>query len=581
MAVTIPETLGPGVGTSGEQKVLAALREHLPDSYVVYYHGETQGRRPAFVIIGPELGVVALESRDWPLDAIARVTGSGISLRASGREQKVGNPLRKAHDYISAEIASLKKRFVLADGGALRCATAYGVAFPSMTRREVEGPSAFGPSLEETLGRGLVVTDDDLGARTLLARLQAMDRVPVSGREPLNQLQIDEIRGVLFPETRIGSERRDEGVFRVMSPALERVARAPDGGHRLLRGVSGSGKTVALLCRGRHLRERHPDWRILLLCFNRILAAHLRAALGADARLEVAHFHRWCWQQLEASGATIPEPPGPGEPSDYWETKLPALLRLAYERRRLARGAYQAILIDEGHDFLESWYRAIVPALDPKTGSLFIAIDSSQRLHGRRMPWEAMGIGFGDNVHRLTTQDRNTRPILAAAHLMIRDLDAARGEHLTPEDTLLRDGPLPEVTRYDNAEAQRRAALAWIRDRLARHAAPDDVMVLGLVRPEMARIETWLEDAGVPAHLSSAAGDPPGMVRVSTIHGAKGLEAEHVLVMDAHKLGRLDDEHARRLLYIAMTRARTDLAVMSVGSTPVLSQLASLVARPA
>jgi hypothetical protein len=28
-----------------------------------------------------------------------------------------------------------------------------------------------------------------------------------------------------------------------------------------------------------------------------------------------------------------------------------------------------------------------------------------------------------------------------------------------------------------------------------------------------------------------------------------------------------------------MTRARTDLAVMSVGSTPVLSQLASLVAR--
>ncbi len=74
MAVTIPETLGPGVGTSGEQKVLAALRGHLPDSYVVYYHGETQGRRPAFVIIGPELGVVALESRDWPLDAIARVT---------------------------------------------------------------------------------------------------------------------------------------------------------------------------------------------------------------------------------------------------------------------------------------------------------------------------------------------------------------------------------------------------------------------------------------------------------------------------------------------------------------------------
>ena len=69
-------------------------------------------------------------------------------------------------------------------------------------------------------------------------------------------------------------------------------------------------------------------------------------------------------------------------------------------------------------------------------------------------------------------------------------------------------------------------------------------------------------------------------------HGARveyprrqGLEAEHVLIIDAHKLARLDDDSARRLLYIGMTRARSGLTVMSVGSAPLLSRLANVVAR--
>jgi superfamily I DNA and RNA helicase len=139
------------------------------------------------------------------------------------------------------------------------------------------------------------------------------------------------------------------------------------------------------MCRARHLRERYPDWRILVICFNRVLAHYLRDAIEPDKRLEVLHFHRWCWHQLEAAGVVIPEPPPPGERSDYWDREVPQLLLKAYEEGRLQQGTYQVILVDEGQDFPDDWCRALMRALDPETNSLFIAIDSSQNIYKRKV----------------------------------------------------------------------------------------------------------------------------------------------------------------------------------------------------
>ena len=62
-------------------------------------------------------------------------------------------------------------------------------------------------------------------------------------------------------------------------------------------------------------------------------------------------------------------------------------------------------------------------------------------------------------------------------------------------------------------------------------------------------------------------------VRVSTIHAAKGLEADGVLLLDAHHLQTRADAEARRLLYIAMTRARHDLAISYFRDVPLMAEL--------
>ncbi len=580
MAFTIPETIGtrPGSATAGERKVFVALRDHLPEDYLVYYDIPVQGRHPDFIVVGPDLGLIVLEVKDWRLDSIAAVGGDGVVLRQTGGELTVKNPIQQAREYVLSTVDALKARPLLSDGKNLRCGWGYGVIFPFLKKKEVETPSLFGPSLEEALGPGLVLTREDLEAGTLLPRLRSLLPGWVAGRAPLTPDQIDEVRAVLYPEIRIGWGVSDEEILRVMDREQERLARTLGEGHRLLRGVAGSGKTLVLICRARHLRERYPEWHILVLCYNRVLADYLREAIGPGERLEVLHFHRWCWRELEAGGVTIPDAPAPGESSDYWDREVPQLLLQAYQDGRLRPGAYQAILVDEGQDFADDWYRAALKALDVGTNSLFIAVDSSQNIYKRKVSWREFGIQIVGRTRVLRVNYRNTAEILTSAYSVIRELDSAgmavreaEQEYVVP-DRALRHGPLPDVHRCKSAEASRRYALDWIRARLARDSAPGEILVLGLKRDEMVHLEMWLEDAGMPARLLGGKG-APGTVRLSTIHSAKGLDAEHVLLLGAHQLERLDEDKARRLLYIAMTRSRTELCILYHGDSALMVQL--------
>lgn len=91
---------------------------------------------------------------------------------------------------------------------------------------------------------------------------------------------------------------------------------------------------------------------------------------------------------------------------------------------------------------------------------------------------------------------------------------------------------------------------------------------------DMAR---WLSKAGIAASfLPDRRVD--GTVYVSTIHSSKGLDAGHVLILNAHQLqGLEEEEEARRLLYIAMTRARDELCVSFARSSQLMDEVARAV----
>ena len=144
-------------------------------------------------------------------------------------------------------------------------------------------------------------------------------------------------------------------------------------------------------------------------------------------------------------------------------------------------------------------------------------------------------------------------------------------DYVTP-DRALRGGSPPEVHRHSSLAAARDFARGWIQERITRGVAPDDILVLGRSRPRMESLTTWLTGAGVSASFLLT-DHIPGTVRLSTVHSAKGLDAAYVLLFGAHELEDRGDEGARRLVYIAMTRAREELCVSYHGNSQLMEEL--------
>jgi superfamily I DNA and RNA helicase len=81
----------------------------------------------------------------------------------------------------------------------------------------------------------------------------------------------------------------------VLDAQQEQAARSLGTGHHIVFGVAGSGKTAMLLARVRLIAGRDPGKKVLVLCYNKSLAALLAAQLDEPGLrgVEVRHFHCW------------------------------------------------------------------------------------------------------------------------------------------------------------------------------------------------------------------------------------------------------------------------------------------------
>jgi hypothetical protein len=590
--------------TSGERRLAERLEQKLDDDYLLWYDvpvGPKQSH-PDFVIIHPRRGVLILETKDWKLETIQRATRQAWEIIPDGHLKVVINPLAQARHCAIQVVNSLERDAQLvqpsgAHQGKLAFPWGHGVVFTRITRRQFESAG-----LGEAIEPHYVICSDEMTEIADPEQFQQRlwNMFPHAFSSVMSLPQLDRVRWNMFPDVRVpvqGALFAEDGeaempsIMRVMDLQQEQLARSLGDGHRVIHGVAGSGKTMLLGYRAEYLAKAHTaaSKPILILCYNEPLAVKLASVMeakGLSAQVHARHFHKWCRDQLVAFGQTLP----PNNlPVGLKMTEMVQRMIEGVGRKQIPSGQYQAVLIDEGHDFAPEWLKLVTQMVDPTTNSLLVLYDDAQSIYERsrskQFSFKSLGIQAQGRTTILKINYRNTRQILQTANLIAAELLTAEdrdddGIPLLKPVSCGRDGEAPLIIRLPSLREEAQRVTELLGSAHKEGHAWGDMAILCRHYKDMDECASMLRQRGLPHQVRKGSGtfNPAAdTIKVMTLHASKGLEFPVVaLVGVGHMPAQNESEKDEaRLFYVGATRATHRLIIGLSGSGEFATRIAA------
>jgi hypothetical protein len=538
MARMYPNELDMDTESPAEKRLYQAFRDGLDNSYVAFHsvawqaidaNRRTRDGEADFVIAHPKRGVLVLEVKGGGIVYDARA-GKWYSRSGDDRLHVIKDPFTQAKTskYVLSDLLAR-----LEDAPPHRINLGHAVAFPDVTvDQEHLGPNR---------PREIILDQTDLGNLSAwVGRCLGYWRGELTQRQAaLTEAVLDglmeilgkswELRPKMWGEFQIEQEQfitltREQYLY---LDFLNRHRRAA------ICGCAGSGKTMLAVEKATRLAKQ--GFKTLLTCFNKTLALDLRLQLSDIPNLEIIHFHELC-HVLAEKAEMLPER---RDDEQFYNTLLPEALVPAAEKLGVR---YQAIIVDEGQDFKDSWWLPLQLLLEhPDEGILYIFYDDNQRIY---VPSGTFPID--PPHHALSVNCRNTQMIHAIILGLYRSQErpTARGPQGRPV----------EVHTYRNG-AEMRVHVHQTLERLRDEGVPaEEMAVLTLVGK---RAQGILND-------DMTTGWPPeaGKVYCSTVHAFKGLERSVIILAGIEQWMLSNWQDIERLLYVGSSRARNHLVVV-------------------
>ena len=425
-------------------------------------------------------------------------------------------------------------------------------------------------ALERRLARGLGVADAVEGNLLDLVRGLVQPPLVIGGGDAADQL-------VIFrpPD--------EEDVVRVMDRRQESLAKGLAEGHRVVRGVAGSGKTLVLVYRARLFAERYPDHRFLVTCFTRSLASQLRLLLRDYENIDVKHIDGLMRKAI--GDAKLPHPT---YGDDSTGEAVAATAVTALERGALPR--YRAVFVDEAQDLGTTALVFARKLIDDRYDDLLVVADAAQNIFRRKFSWKQAGINAQGRTKILRVNYRNTREVLDLASWFLfagdtlvqsENPDVDDETAVVPPKSAARSGPEPtvKVTRSGDLVPTAVRAVASL---LGEKPVPKQVAVLYLGGDEGRKLAGALQQLGIdhfwvtdPTHKEhrDRIAETVAPVVLSTVHSAKGLEFDSVVLTCTPPDRELGVNELRMTLYVGMTRATQQLVVVAGSGHPLVDDL--------
>ena len=400
--------------TPGERKVLDLFDEHLPIGWEIYIHPHLNGLRPDFVLLNPQGGIAVFEVRDWDLDARRYFTQedqwghTGLWAEKDGKEFCIQNrnPLSWAN-LCKEEIFNLYCPRLERKTG--RYAITAGVVFPFAQVDQVKNllepfrKVGFG-KYHPISGKGEIATGD---LEVIFPEANSNDSSLMTGE------LAEDLRGWLVePNFSLAREKPldlDKKLRRWVNTRFKK-------GYRRIKGPAGSGKSYVLAARAARLANEGKS--VLVATYNITLWHYLRnliiRELDKPERMEnirFMHFHGWCKHVCHEVGWEH-------RYDDLWNSargeqtgnvlnqELPNLAEEAVEHSGARK--YDAILVDEGQDYLPLWWNVLRKACETD-GEMLLVADATQDVYGTARAWTddvMKGTGFSGRWKQLSVSYR-------------------------------------------------------------------------------------------------------------------------------------------------------------------------------
>lgn len=340
-----------------------------------------------------------------------------------------------------------------------------------------------------------------------------------------------------------------------------RAIEAEPDRHRVFFGGPGSGKTVVLLYRAKHLRENYrvQDGRFLIFVFNNALKQYIRSAMELLDLPEdsVLTFDHWCTEFYKARiSRSLPRDQNSRLP-DY------RAIREAVYRHLVSMQAespsYEFILVDEGQD-LDAISFDIIRTI---SRHVTVCMDHKQRIYekGASEPEILCRLGLSArNASFLTTYRCCPYIVKLAGHLL--EFPEEREQFERQARTYQSERQTPLLFLPGDWKEERRRIFEVVR---TRQQKGDRIAILFHLNRHVYGYAKGLQEAGLELEVLKPGKKSnlkevdfqSGLPKVLTYHGAKGITFDTVIMprLVTQAFPKRESVEIRKLLFVGITRA--------------------------
>jgi len=311
-------------------------------------------------------------------------------------------------------------------------------------------------------------------------------------------------------------------------------------------GGAGTGKTLLAMEKATQLAE--SGLRVLFVCYNKNLMTWVKSHLQHEY-IDVHTFHALVSHMVRQSRIGVPR-------GDFYEQAPDLLLdatNILHAPDADSDLLYDAIVVDEGQDFEDTWWIGLLETLkDPETSVFYVFFDDNQRIFTQisQVPMEGDPLYLDENL-------RNTQHIHERLKPYSRTPDV---ECIGPE------GRPIEIIPAETEDEQKRELQRILHRLVNDEGVPsEDIIIL---TPASQKRSQWQSDDQLGNFIITWQLDTEMSmaVRICTIHSYKGLESPVIILTE---LDKLREEKHDQLLYVGLSRARHHAIV--IGELPLSS----------